>query len=81
MFLGRVSYGTYLWHWPVILLLEQVLDVGPAVVAVLAVAISTGLAAASYEVLEMPIRKSTQARRAPAGRRRSSASRRARCWR
>jgi peptidoglycan/LPS O-acetylase OafA/YrhL len=58
VFLGRVSYGTYLWHWPVILVLEQVLDVGPAVVAVLAVALSTGLAAASYEVLEMPVRKS-----------------------
>jgi len=58
VFLGRVSYGTYLWHWPVILVLQQVLDVGPAVVAVLAVALSTGLAAASYEVLEMPIRKS-----------------------
>ncbi len=59
VFLGRVSYGTYLWHWPVILVLQQVLDVGPAVVAVLAVALSTGLAAASYEVLEMPIRRST----------------------
>ena len=60
VFLGRVSYGTYLWHWPVILVLEQVLDVGPAVVAVLAGALSTGLAAASYEVLEMPVRKSTR---------------------
>ena len=59
VFLGRVSYGTYLWHWPVILVLQQVLDVGPAVVAVLAVALSTGLAAASYEVLEMPIRRSS----------------------
>ncbi|HEX6246933.1 MAG TPA: acyltransferase family protein [Nocardioidaceae bacterium] len=57
VFLGRISYGTYLWHWPVILVLEEVLVVGPTVVAVLALAVSTGLAAVSYEVLEMPIRK------------------------
>jgi len=60
VYLGKVSYATYLWHWPVILVLQQVLDVGPAVIAVLALALSTGLAAASYEVLEMPIRKSAR---------------------
>ena len=59
VFLGKVSYGTYLWHWPVILVLQEVLATSPRVVAVLTVAISTGLAAASYEVLEMPIRKTS----------------------
>ncbi|HYH35105.1 MAG TPA: acyltransferase family protein [Nocardioides sp.] len=58
VFLGRVSYGTYLWHWPVILVLQEVLATSPRVVAVLTVALSTGLAAASYEVLEMPVRRS-----------------------
>ena len=58
VFLGRISYGTYLWHWPVILVLKEVLATSPRVVAVLTVAVSTGLAALSYEVLEMPIRKS-----------------------
>ncbi len=57
VFLGKISYGTYLWHWPVILVLEEVLVVGPEVVAVLALAVSTGLAAVSYEVLEMPVRR------------------------
>ncbi len=56
VYLGQVSYGTYLWHWPVILLVEEVLAVRPAVVAVLAVAVSTGLAALSFQVLEMPVR-------------------------
>ena len=59
VFLGKISYGTYLWHWPVILVLQEVLATSPRVVAVLTVALSTGLAAASYEVLEMPIRKSS----------------------
>lgn len=57
VFLGKISYGTYLWHWPVIVALTTVLDSGPVVVAVLAAGVSTGLAALSYEVLEMPIRK------------------------
>jgi len=60
VFLGKISYGTYLWHWPVILAATTLLDVGPGVVVVLALAVATGLAAASYELLEMPIRRSKQ---------------------
>ncbi|QZY28250.1 acyltransferase family protein [Nocardioides coralli] len=56
VFLGKISYGTYLWHWPVILVLQEVFATSPRVVAVLTVALSTGLAALSYEVLEKPIR-------------------------
>ena len=56
VFLGKISYGTYLWHWPVILALQEVLATSPRVIAVLTVALSTGLAALSYEVLEKPIR-------------------------
>lgn len=57
VFLGRISYGTYLWHWPVIIALTTLIGSSPPVVAFFAVAISTGLAALSYEVLEMPIRR------------------------
>lgn len=60
VFLGKISYGTYLWHWPVIVVLRQVFDTSPRVVAVLTIALGTGLAALSYEVLEMPIRKSAR---------------------
>jgi peptidoglycan/LPS O-acetylase OafA/YrhL len=57
-YLGRISYGTYLWHWPVIVALGTWLDAGPLPVAVLAFAIATGLAALSAELMELPIRRS-----------------------
>ena len=56
-YLGRISYGTYLWHWPVIVALGVALDLGPVPVALIALVAATGLAALSYRVLEMPIRR------------------------
>ncbi len=55
-YLGRISYGTYLWHWPVILVLREVLTVRPLIMLVLAAAVATGLAALSDVLLERPIR-------------------------
>jgi hypothetical protein len=56
-YLGRISYGTYLWHWPVIVALGAAFDLGPVTVALLALVAATGLAALSHRVLEMPIRR------------------------
>jgi peptidoglycan/LPS O-acetylase OafA/YrhL len=56
-YLGQVSYGTYLWHWPVILVVRQLFDVGPLVLVALAAPVATGLAALSYQVFERPIRR------------------------
>jgi peptidoglycan/LPS O-acetylase OafA/YrhL len=56
VYLGQISYGTYLWHWPVILVLGEVLMVRPGVLALLALAVSTALAALSFQILEMPVR-------------------------
>ena len=57
-YLGRISYGTYLWHWPVLLLVLAGIHADPWVVALLTAAIATGLAALSYELLEHPVRRS-----------------------
>ncbi len=56
-YLGQVSYGTYLWHWPVLLVLREVLDVRPVVLAVVGGLLATSLAALSHQVLEHPIRR------------------------
>lgn len=57
-YLGQISYGTYLWHWPVILVIAQLFDVRPLVLALMATAVATGLAALSFQVFETPIRRS-----------------------
>ncbi|QWF21490.1 acyltransferase [Nocardioides sp. LMS-CY] len=57
-YLGQISYGTYLYHWPVILVLLQFLDVRPSVLALLTAGIASGLAALSFQVFESPIRRS-----------------------
>jgi peptidoglycan/LPS O-acetylase OafA/YrhL len=64
-YLGQVSYGTYLWHWPVTLLLQQVLDTRPTVIALLTALVATGLAALSFHVLETPIRSAKALHRVP----------------
>ena len=57
VFLGKISYGTYLWHWPVIvILLPEVVDPGVVARTLLVVVLSTALATASYQMLERPVR-------------------------
>ena len=60
-YLGRISYGTYLWHWPVILVIREFVLLPAWILALSAGVVATGLAALSYEVLEMPIRRARRA--------------------
>ncbi|MFM8973816.1 MAG: acyltransferase family protein, partial [Actinomycetota bacterium] len=54
--LGRISYGTYLWHWPIIVLVALEVELAPVVDFGVAALGATLLAAVSYTVMERPIR-------------------------
>jgi peptidoglycan/LPS O-acetylase OafA/YrhL len=63
--IGRRSYGIYLWHWPVFQLTRPGIDLhlnGWAVATIRVVA-TVGLAAASYRWIESPIRTGALGRR------------------
>jgi peptidoglycan/LPS O-acetylase OafA/YrhL len=63
IYLGNISYATYLWHWPIIVVLRQFFDFGPIVLAACTVGLSTIFASASYHMLELPIRISKFSKR------------------
>ena len=58
-YLGRLSYGTYLWHWPIVVIATHGRTVRPAALFALSFTLATALAAMSYHLLEHPIRAST----------------------
>jgi peptidoglycan/LPS O-acetylase OafA/YrhL len=56
--LGLISYGLYLWHWPVIVFLtEDRTHLEGLPLAAVRVAVSLVLTVASYYVVEQPIRR------------------------
>ena len=57
-YLGKVSYGTYLWHWPVIILAGIELHLTPGAMAWFACLVATGMASLSYQLMERPVRLS-----------------------
>ena len=54
--LGRISYGVYLYHWPVFLWLRQGTNLGRWPVFLIGSAVAVGLAEASSRWLERPVR-------------------------
>jgi peptidoglycan/LPS O-acetylase OafA/YrhL len=56
VWIGKISYPLYLWHWPVFSLLRICLVDVPLGVRLAAVAVATVLAWATYAVVERPFR-------------------------
>jgi peptidoglycan/LPS O-acetylase OafA/YrhL len=65
VWLGRRSYGVYLWHWPVMALSRPDIDVHLSawLLVPAQVAVTLALAEASYRWVEMPIRTRVAQRR------------------
>ncbi len=58
-YLGRRSYGIYLWHWPIFMVTRPGIDVpwSEPVAFVARMTITLAIAEASYRLVEMPIRR------------------------
>lgn len=57
VWLGQISYGTYLFHWPLTVLLVRASSIGPWAVAGIVAVGSTVAAAISSVLIELPIRR------------------------
>lgn len=58
-FVGRISYGLYLWHWPIqIMLTEQNTDLHGWTLTAFRLLVSFAVTYVSYRLVEMPLRYS-----------------------
>jgi peptidoglycan/LPS O-acetylase OafA/YrhL len=62
---GRISYSLYLWHWPILVLVPIALGADDLVLDLVLVGVAVLVAAASTELVEMPIRQGRRLRLAP----------------
>lgn len=57
VYIGKISFPLYLWHWPLLTFLRIAEDGAPSpLLRVAAIAISIALAALSYRLVEKPLR-------------------------
>jgi len=58
VYLGKISYGTYLWHWIVIVVAARTFHLTTTTTVAITFLVATALASLSYQLLEHPIRTS-----------------------
>jgi len=58
VYLGKISYGTYLWHWIVIVVATRTFQLTTTSTLAITFLVATALASLSYQLLEHPIRTS-----------------------
>jgi peptidoglycan/LPS O-acetylase OafA/YrhL len=58
VYVGKISYSLYLWHFPVIVLLEAVMPAGTTEYVALSLAGMAVLSIASFHLVEDPVRRS-----------------------
>lgn len=57
IYLGKISYSLYLWHWPVFVLFQWTIGMDSLVKASLALCLAVAMALFSYYCIEQPVRK------------------------
>jgi peptidoglycan/LPS O-acetylase OafA/YrhL len=58
--IGRISYGLYLWHWPIdVWLVPSRVHVGTTTLNLLRLGVTFVAAVASYNLVELPVRERT----------------------
>ena len=65
LFIGRISYSLYLWHWPVFVLFRWTTGIHTPALQATALILAFALATASYFGVEAPLRYLPALRRAP----------------
>lgn len=69
VYVGKISYSLYLWHWPVYALFRWTLGLEGIVTMAPAVVITFALAMMSYHFVELPVRNSLWISRKPTAQR------------
>jgi peptidoglycan/LPS O-acetylase OafA/YrhL len=64
VFIGKISYSLYLWHWPLFYLNGLLKDAGAGLHPFALIAIAFGLAVASWVLVEQPFRRRVHSPRA-----------------
>ncbi|CAB3758853.1 acyltransferase family protein [Paraburkholderia humisilvae] len=65
VFVGKISYSLYLWHWPVIVLMRWTTGIDTAPLQASAAVLTFAFATASYYFVENPVRRARRLRQWP----------------